>query len=151
MNLVRLLDNITALAGVQGVWLFDSDGLAHVHRSPEGADPAAFEAARTHIAALYASTDALREGVDDYLLRFDGGWLLLRRSSVATVVVQGTQEASPSAVRMVTNVLVRNIDAAALSALRGEAAVPVEPSATDEENLSLAPKRPVRMYRGQPY
>ena len=161
MDVGRLFDNVTALAGVEGVWLFRPDGLVHVHRAPQALSGDPVEVTWARIQALYAEMDTQLDDVDDYLLKFEERWLLLRRAGEFTLVVLATDAASPAAVRMVTNVLTRNLSHDAVALLHP--APPVAPSATapaesatpgteapDDEAL-LAPKRPVRMYRGQPY
>lgn len=149
MDVGKLFDNVTALAGVDGAWLLDAEGIAHIHRLPPGITANPLENARTHIQALYAAIDADSAGADDCVLRYDQRCLLLRRAGPYVLAVLTRDASSLVAVRMVTNLLVRNLtpESVGLLAPPPPAIAPDDPA----ETAPLAPAKPVRMYRGQPY
>lgn len=155
MDVGKLFDNVTALAGVEGAWLLDAEGVAHVHRLPPGIVGNPLENARAHIQALYAAIDAGAAEADDCVLRYDERCLLLRRAGPFVLAVLTRDASSLVAVRMVTNLLVRSLTPEAVGALRPPpdaipAAAPESPPPAVEE-APLAPAKGVRMYRGQPY
>lgn len=155
MDVGKLFDNVTALAGVEGVWLLDADGVAHVHRLPPGLARDPLENARAHIRALYAAIDSGPAGADDCVLRYDERCLLLRRAGPFVLAVLTRDASSLVAVRMVTNILVRNLSPEAVGALPHPNLPDPEPEAPPpapaDEPASLTPAKGVRMYRGQPY
>lgn len=154
MDVGKLFDNVTALSGVEGVWLLDAEGVAHVHRLPPDLARDPLENARTHIRALYAAIDAGPAGADDCVLRYDERCLLLRRAGAFVLAVLMRDASSLVAVRMVTNILVRNLSPEAISGLTPQDIPDTPPEAAaaeTEEPTTLAPAKGVRMYRGQPY
>ncbi|MDX5362932.1 MAG: hypothetical protein LPJ91_02090 [Pseudazoarcus pumilus] len=152
MDVGKLFDNVTALAGVEGAWLLDADGVAHVHRRPPGLAQDPLENARAHIRALYAAIDSGPAGADDCVLRYDQRCLLLRRAGPFVLAVLTQDASSLVAVRMVTNLLVRNLTPEAVGALKPQPDPgPAEAPPAVEESAPLAPAKGVRMYRGQPY
>ena len=155
MDVGKLIDNVTGLTGVEGLWLFDAEGVVHVHRPPSGLGRDPLENARTRIRALYAALDSGPAGVDDCLLRYDGHCLLLRRTGPFVLTVLTRDASSLTAVRMVTRLLMRHLSPETVDALRQPALAasgpePASPAAADEAGLPKPAKGP-RMYRGQPY
>lgn len=155
MDVGKLFDNVAALAGVEGAWLLDGEGVAHVHRLPPGLTRNPLENSRTHIHALYAALDSSPAGADDCVLRYDERCLMLRRAGPYVLAVLMRDASSLVAVRMVTNLLVRNLTPEAVGTLKPQpevaAATPEPPPLETDESASLAPAKGVRMYRGQPY
>lgn len=153
MDVGKLFDNVTALAGVDGAWLLDADGVAHVHRQPAGLARDPLENSRAHIRALYAALDSRPAGTDDCVLRYEEGCLMLRRAGPYVLAVQMRDASSLVAVRMVTNLLVRNLTPEAVGTLspQPEAAPAAPEPPPPDDSASLAPAKGVRMYRGQPY
>jgi hypothetical protein len=149
----KLFDNVTALAGVEGAWLLDGEGLAHVHRQPPGMTHNPLENSRTHIRALYAALDSSPGCADDCVLRYEERCLMLRRAGPYVLAVLMHDASSLVAVRMVTNLLVRNLTPESVGTLSPlpEAAAPEPPPPAADDGVSLTPAKGVRMYRGQPY
>tara|TARA_R110002049_G_scaffold198475_1_gene368483 strand:- start:2503 stop:2949 length:447 start_codon:yes stop_codon:yes gene_type:complete len=148
MEIARLFDNITALAGVEAVWVFGSEGVAHTHLPPDQTARDRLDEVRSHVASMYAAMDAQLPAIDDHLLVFDARWLLLRRAGDYVLAVIASDATSPAAVRMVTKILARHLNAAAIGTLQPP--LQPEPVAPHDDEPPTA-ERPVRMYRGQPY
>lgn len=146
MDLGKLFENVSTLPGVEGVCLIDPDGELRVDRMPAFLAGAPLAEARARIQRLYETMDARALAVDDYVLRFAEHRLLLRRSENFVLVVLAGESASLSGLRMVTNILLKNITGPALDALAATTPAPPPQPAPAQD-----PPRSVRMYRGRPY
>ncbi len=145
MDLIRLLDNVLELPGVDGLCLLDADGGLRLDRMPDFVGAELLGAARPHLAALRESAETCLPGTEDLVLRFAEHWLMLRRAAGATLLLLGGAAASLSSVRMVSNIALRQLDGAALAALPVQA-----PPAAEVGHAPPAARAP-RMYRGRPY
>lgn len=165
MDIAKLLDNVGALPGVEGTCVFELGGEVRINRLSALGSEALLESMRSGITDLYLKTTAHGLATDDFVLHFGDRWLLLRRAGEVILVVLAGPAANLSSVRMLTNILVRNLTPDALEALSALPLPPPSPSVSaspesepkpdpdfdPDGDAPLSPKKPVRMYRGQPY
>lgn len=146
MDLLKLVDNLFAIPGVLGLCLIDSKGALRLNRMPAHLDNQVLETLPPYLVALHEqAVDCLPE-TNDLVLRFREHWLMLRHGAHATLILFGSHSASLTSVRMVSNLVLRQLDDTGLTALPN---VP-------ESVATIAPAKPViaptqRMYRGNPY
>lgn len=146
MDVGRLFDNVTALAGVRGAWLLDAGSVVHVRPAQSDLLAGLADRTRPHVRALFAAAAAAAPGSDDAVLRFEHGCALVRRTGSYVLVVVTQDDSALNAVRMVTNLLLRNLTPESVASLNPPPAPPPAP-----EEPADRPKRAPRMYRGQPY
>lgn len=147
MDVARLFDNVASLAGVRSVWLLDADTVLHVRPSRSERLARVADKARPHVRALFAAADSSAAGSEDAVLRFANGCALLRRSGPYALVVVTEDDSALNAVRMVSNLLLRNLTPESVAALNP---APQPPPASLEVAQPATARAP-RMYRGQPY
>ena len=146
MDIGKLLDNVGVMPGVEGTCIFDLGGKIHVNRLPAFLNGDPLAQARSRIETLYRAMTERLLPADDFVLHYADHWLLLRRAGNIVLVVLATRNASLSSVRMITNILVRNLTPESVAALAAPAGAVLPEPAT-----APMPARPTRMYRGQPY
>lgn len=146
MDVARLFDNIAAIAGVNDTWLLDAESVVFMHRSRSSG--LAGIADKTHpVRTLFAAADAAAAGNDDAVLRCERGCALFRRTGPYLLVVVTQDDSALNAVRMVSNLLLRNLTPESVARLKPAPPAPPVPPDDPQPKPSRAP----RMYRGQPY
>lgn len=145
MDIVKLLDNVLELPGMDGLCLLDADGRLRLNRLPAFIHASALAAAQAHLLTLQESAQSCLPGTEDLVLRFAEHWLMLRSGDHGTLVLLGSEQASLSSVRMVSNIALRQLNAETLAAL------PSPEQQHEPTHLAPAATRAPRMYRGRPY
>lgn len=173
----KLSSNITDLPGVEGLCLMSGAGEMLFRKMPSFIPQTAYDEALRRITGLYETIDENFLPADDYILKFVGKWLILRRVGDFILLLLTTENTNLQSLRMVTNMTLKHLSATPLviKELRDELAkeslqaekaadkpmtvsgTPAAPSqvvaptqATKSvEEIPSAPKRSLRMYRGQ--
>ena len=105
----KLAKNISDIPGVEGLCLFELGGQALFNRMPAFVPETALEEAQRRIQALYETIDENFLPADDYLLRFAGRSLLLRRLGGTILLLLTDERANPMSLRMVTNMVLKHL------------------------------------------
>lgn len=171
MNFEKLSANITDLPGVEGLCLIDQVGSVLFRRMPSFIPEDCYDEAVRRIIGLYETIDENFLPADDYVLKFQGKWLLFRRTGSYILMLMTTEMANLMSIRMVTNLTLKHLQStpaigealrAAIPPKGGSAAgspapqpVAVAAAAASRTEASeppapaVAKQKPVRMYRGQ--
>ncbi|HLP09105.1 MAG TPA: hypothetical protein VK178_13140 [Opitutaceae bacterium] len=167
MQFDKFAQSVLELPDVEGLCLVEAASSALLYNRMPGFIPEfAFETALRRVCSLYEAVDENLQPTDDYVLKFAGKSLVLRRAQGVILVVFATDSAHLVSLRIVTNIVLKNLHgtpailAELRSALRPVAAaanpittpVPAEPPPAPVEPPTSAagdpaPKRR-RVYRG---
>ncbi|MFN3985038.1 MAG: hypothetical protein ACK4KV_06095 [Rhodocyclaceae bacterium] len=160
MDVIKLLDTLAGLPGVQATTVFEIDGGGRAMRALDGLGESLVGRASDRAAALLVALEQLGAAGEECALRFDGGWVLLMRSGQHGAMVVADERASLNSTRMMVKTLVRHLGNLRLAGAGGErdAAPSLEavtagpgPKHAAIEAARGAPVRKARMYRGQAY
>lgn len=124
----RLINNVLDVPGVEGMSIFDSEGALLSNRLPDYYPEEIITETLSRIVSLYQVVDDSFLPCDDYLLKYEGKWILLRRNKDTYTLILTEPDVNQVTLRMVTNLLLKNIK---LDVLRA--------SATPVETESLPP------------
>lgn len=178
MNIEQLTANITDLPGVEGLCLIDLAEARVLHRRmPSFIPESCYAEAVRRIIGLYETIDENFLPADDYSLRFEEKWLILRRTGSTILMIMAADTANLPAIRMVTNLTLKHLGSTPnlVATLQASAPAPaptlipvkaISPAtpipATTPATLAPAAqpalaaaaeplrKKPVRFYRGAP-
>lgn len=139
MQIVRLFDNITDIPGVEGACLLETTGRILFKRMPDFIPDTAYEEAIRRIIAMYETMDENFLPGDDYLLKFSGKWVMLRRSENLILLLLTGEGANLMSVRMVTNMALKHVTPAVLAELVTAAEATPVAAAGAPVNGSAAP------------
>ncbi len=146
----KLAQSVLELPGVQGLCLADAGTATLLYnRMPDFIPEFAFETALRRVASLYETTEASLQPVDDFVLKFRGNSLVLRRSGGVFLILLLTESAHLVSLRIVTNIVLKNTQAnpAILAELRSAQAAlvttaPIPETAVAAESHTTATERP---------
>lgn len=180
MNIEQLTANITDLPGVEGLCLIDLAEARVLHRRmPSFIPESCYAEAVRRIIGLYETIDENFLPADDYSLRFEEKWLILRRTGGIILMIMAADTANLPAIRMVTNLTLKHLASTPnlVATLQASAPAPapalipvksISPAAPIPPAAPVAPapaqpapaaavasaeparKKPVRFYRGAP-
>lgn len=168
MDIHRMLDNLLALPGVQAASVFELEGTRRLGRVSGDVSDGLLDTVGAQAATLLQMLDHGFEETGEVVLRFEQGWVLLRRGEALGLMVMVGDEASVNSTRVFAATLMRHANMLNLRPADGlaeaaEADVPADRtdrSVTEDTGHIGAdsappeaepPRRKVRMYRGQAY
>lgn len=135
VNSTRLFENVMELPGVEGIALFALTGEVRYAQMPAALGKGIPADAIRRIAALYEAVDENLSPQDDYLLRYQDHWFMLRRVAGHVLLIMGSERANVASVRMASNMVVRRITPEVIAEL-ADAAAEAAPIST----MRTAPK-----------
>lgn len=161
MQFDKFAQNILELPGVEGLCLVDAATSALLrNRMPSFIPEFVFDTALRRVCSLYEAVDENFQPADDYVLKFAGKSLVLRRAGGVILVIFASDTAHLVSLRIVTNIVLKNLQGtpAILAELRAaQVPVPVgvaaaaEPAPTpvaEPAPAAAQPPKPRRVYRG---
>lgn len=141
----KLAQSVMELPGVEGLCLVETESASLLYnRMPAFIPEFAFETALRRITALYETVDSGFQPVDDFVLRFRGNSLVLRRAGGMVLILFLAESAHLVSLRIVTNIVLKNAQAnpAILAELRNARPVLVATVNTPADAAAHAQRTP---------
>ena len=163
----RLIKNILDVPGTEGIAFFDDEGTLLHKTMPDLYMDEIFADLGRRIVAIYEVVDENFITADDFLLKFPGRWIMMRKGSGFKLLLLTTDEVNVMSLKIVTNMALKQIkpemfgplpvlaaSPAPIENMNAEAAsAPEEDDLSDEPASSAEKKTPAkkRFYRGVYY
>ncbi len=159
----KLLRNILDIPGAEGVCVFDLQGNLLCNRFPSLFIAEIFPDLGRRVALLFDSVDDNFVPTEDFLLRYEGKHILIRRNDQVLLFILADEKVNFLSLRMVTNLAIKHLAGPLLKQLsetpEPEAATPPPPPPPPPKAPEPAPVAPpppaepprVRFYRGKSY
>lgn len=148
----KLTQNLLEMPGVEGLCFISASSELLYRRMPAYIPDFVFDTALRRVTALYETIDGNYQKADDYVLKFRGYGLVLRRVDDVILLLLVTEAANLMSLRMVTNMLFRNLQntPALLAELKGARALGSTPAEAVAGGADLAGgvRKHRRVYRG---
>ncbi|HLP02919.1 MAG TPA: hypothetical protein VK163_12900 [Opitutaceae bacterium] len=110
MQFDKFAQSILELPDVEGLCLVEEASSALLYnRMPSFIPEFAFETALRRVCSLYEAVDENLQPTDDYVLKFAGKSLVLRRAQGVILVVFAADSAHLVSLRIVTNIVLKNL------------------------------------------
>lgn len=106
--LERMMKNVLDVPGVEGLSLMNRDGQRLVDRLPSYLYTELFDEMLQRVVSLYDTVDENFVPCDDYLLKYPGRWVHVRRGKEALLLILTEDTVNQATLRMVTNLLLKN-------------------------------------------
>lgn len=152
MSLTALRD----IPGVFGSFLLTPDGRLAQRDMPNIYPDSAFADIGRRLEAIAETAGPVVRGYYELLAKFNGYWLLTRRTPNGTLNVVAQESVNFPALRMATNVAIRHLTASPLAPMPAEAAAapapapsPIIAPVAPPAEPAAAEHRPKRIWRGQ--
>jgi hypothetical protein len=157
--LEKFINNIMDIPRVEGLAIFNRQGAVLLKRMPSFFLDELFADLGRRIVAMAETVDENFIPCDEYLLKYAGKWILLRRTERMFLFLLCAEEVNVMSLKMVTNMAFKNLKpemlpppiVMAVSAKPGAApaAAPAATSAQGPQAVAKLPDAPRRAYRGQ--
>lgn len=107
--LEKMIQNILDIPKAEGVCLLTLDGRPAVVRMPAYIPAQVYDDLVRRVTALYETMDENFIPCDDYLLKYPGKWLYLRRSEACLMILLLEEGANVMSLKMVSNMALKGI------------------------------------------
>lgn len=134
----RLVNNVLDVPGVEGLCLFDRECNILLNQLPDYFIEELFDDALQRVISLYETVDDNFIPCDDYLIKYPGKWIMLRRGKDVFTLIITDEGVNQVTLKMTTNLLLKNVRPDTL-VNPAPTPAPAEPTTTQNPRATTRP------------